>query len=115
MLGSRRFFLFPYFSPVGIVPVVGAGNGSLASAAGTLRRSSAASQSPAHSFVPLTVPTNLQPVGPFGDTCTKDLLPTFGAFGARANALVEQNTAAKIRIHFIGHPIPNVTSPLVAG
>jgi hypothetical protein len=75
-------FSVPYFSPVGIVPVVGAGNGSLASAAGTLRRSSAASQSPAHSFVPLTVPTNLQPAGPFGDTCTKDLLPTFGAFGA---------------------------------
>ena len=55
--------------------------GSFVSAAGVLRRSSDASQSPAHSFVPLTVPTSLQPVGPFGVICTNGLLPTFGTFG----------------------------------
>jgi hypothetical protein len=39
---------------------------------------SEATQSPAQSFVPLTVPTSLQPVGTFGLTCTNGLLPMVG-------------------------------------
>ena len=40
--------------------------------------SSTPTQSPAHSFVPRTVPTSLQPDGSFGFTQTTGLLPTIG-------------------------------------
>jgi hypothetical protein len=60
-------------------------------AGGALPVGSLATHSPAHSFVPLTVPTILHPAGPFGLTCTIGLLPTFGASCAKA---VEENTIA---------------------
>jgi hypothetical protein len=60
--------------------VGGAGSGSFVSAASVLRRRSDASQSPAHSFIPLTVPTS-SPVGPFDVICSNGLPPTFGTFG----------------------------------
>jgi hypothetical protein len=50
--------------------------------------------------VPLTLPTSLQPIGPFGLTCTSGLLPVFGG-ASRANALVEKQTAVKITSAFI--------------
>src|SRR5271169_82188 len=46
------------------------------SAAGAAPRSSGPIQSPAHSLVPLTVPTNLQPIGSLGFT---GLVPALGA------------------------------------
>src|SRR6202030_3741051 len=64
------------------------------SVAGTLLRSSAASQSPAHSLVPLTVPTNLQPGEPFGFICTNGLLPILGG-AVWANAVAEKPIAAR--------------------
>jgi hypothetical protein len=56
--------------------------------------SSNPTQSPAHSFVPLTVPTSLHPIGPFGFTCTSGLLPTFGG-ALCANAEAEKQTVAR--------------------
>ncbi|MCK1409409.1 transposase [Bradyrhizobium sp. 76] len=43
-----------------------AGAGRLVSAAGAPLSSAASVQSPAHSLIPLTVPTSLQPIGAFG-------------------------------------------------
>src|SRR5487761_2255043 len=60
-------------------------------AGGALPVGSLATHSPAHSFVPLTVPTILHPAGPFGLTWTIGLLPTFGASCAKA---VEENAIA---------------------
>ena len=62
--------------------------------AGTLLRSSVASQSPAHSLVPLTVPTNLHPGEPFGFICTNGLLPILGG-AVWANAVAEKPIAAR--------------------
>jgi hypothetical protein len=42
--------------------------------------SSESMQSPAQSLVPLTVPTNSQPVGALGFTWTSDFPPTTGRF-----------------------------------
>ncbi len=54
--------------------------GAEGSTAGVLPRSSdAGAQSPAHSLVPLTVPTSLQPIGATGFTCFSGLPPTLGA------------------------------------
>src|SRR3954447_11560225 len=53
-------------------------------------RASASAQSPAHSLVPPTVPSGLQPTGPFGLTCTDGSLATVGAFCA--NALAEDSS-----------------------
>jgi hypothetical protein len=41
-------------------------------------------QSPAQSFVPLTHPTNLQPTGAVGFTCTSGLPPTVGGLAGAA-------------------------------
>src|SRR5260370_41911089 len=71
-----------------------AASGRFVSAGGTLLRSSAASQSPAHSLVPLTVPTSLHPDEPFGFTCTNGLLPTLGG-ALWANAVAEKPIAAR--------------------
>src|SRR5260370_6769504 len=57
--------------------------------------SSDATQSPAHSLVPLTVPTSLQPIGSFGFTCTSGLLPTLGG-ASSANAYAEKQIATKM-------------------
>src|SRR5882724_10241892 len=57
------------------------------SVAGVAPLSSDATQSPAHSLVPLTVPTSLQPVGSFGFTRTSGLLPTFGGLSYRRHLL----------------------------
>src|SRR5467141_2503712 len=65
------------------------------SVAGVAPLNSDATQLPAHSLVPLTVPTSLQPIGSFGFTCTSGLLPTLGG-AACAYALVEKPTAAKM-------------------
>ena len=65
------------------------------SVSGIAPLSSEATQSPAHSFVPLTVPTNLHPVGPFCLTCTCGLLPTLGG-ALCANAATEKLIAARI-------------------
>jgi hypothetical protein len=43
-----------------------------------LPRRSFATQSPAQSFVPSTVPTSLDPMGTVGFTCTNGFAPTFG-------------------------------------
>ena len=48
------------------------------SVAGVAPLSSDATQSPAHSLVPLTVPTSLQPVCSFGFTRTSGFLPILG-------------------------------------
>src|SRR5260370_17341688 len=76
-----------------MAPAAAAGR-SPVSVAGTLLRSSAASQSPAHSLVPLTVPTNLHPGEPFGFICTNGLLPTLGG-AVWANAVAEKPIAAR--------------------
>src|ERR1700738_4029707 len=56
------------------------GDGSAGSAEGVAPRSSgAATQSPAQSLVPLTVPTSLQPIAAGGFTCACGLPPIFGA------------------------------------
>jgi hypothetical protein len=65
--------------------------GHFSPADGALPVGSLATQSPAHSFVPLTVPTILHPGGPFGLTCADGLLPTFGASWAKA---AEENMIA---------------------
>ena len=65
-------------------------------------RASASAQSPAHSFVPPTVPSGLQPTDPFGLTCTGGSLPTFGAFCA--NALAENSTPAIVKTDLISVP-----------
>jgi hypothetical protein len=58
----------------------GVGAGASGSGVGVAPRSSgAATQSPAHSFVPLTVPTSLQPIAARGFTCFSGLPPTLGA------------------------------------
>src|SRR5258708_38800889 len=88
-------------SAAGTVPVVGAGSLPV-----ELLRNSFATQSPAHSLVPLTVPTSLHPVGAIGLTWTSRLPPTVGALGAPwANALVVKNSnAAPAKICFIVIP-----------
>jgi len=52
-------------------------------------------QSPAHSLVPRTVPTSLQPIGSFGFTWTRGLLPSFGG-ALWANAVVEKQIATRM-------------------
>jgi IstB-like ATP binding protein len=54
--------------------------------------SSDATQSPAHSLVPLTVPTSLQPVGSFGFTRTSGLLPTFGSLSLARRHLLKSRS-----------------------
>lgn len=59
---------------------LGSGAGSAGSAVGAASRSSgAAAQSPAQIFVPLTIPTSLQPIGASGLVCLSGLPPTLGA------------------------------------
>src|SRR5882724_3983149 len=65
------------------------------SVAGVAPLSSDATQSPAHSLVPLTVPTSLQPVGSFGFTRTSGLLPTFGSLSL-AKAFAEKQIATRM-------------------
>lgn len=55
------------FLPGGIAPVARSGKDCV-SVAGVVPLSSNPVQSPAHSLVPLTVPTSLQPAGSFGLT-----------------------------------------------
>src|SRR6266702_6305852 len=62
----------------------GFGSGACAGASGSgvgvvPRSSDAATQSPAQSLVPLTVPTSLQPIGAGGFTCFSGLPPPLGA------------------------------------
>src|SRR5438309_11437126 len=68
----------------------------------SFRRGPFATQSPAHSCVPSTVPNGLQPTGPFSLTCTGGLLPTSGA--SCANAPAENSNTAIIKIDFISVP-----------
>src|ERR1700680_2116349 len=63
-LKGRRYYCF---CPGGITSIARSGK-DLVSSAGAAPLSSDPTQSPAHSFVPLTVPTSLQPVGSFGFT-----------------------------------------------
>jgi hypothetical protein len=90
--GAGQFYCF---SAGALGPTSGAG-GAAGSAEGVVPRSSdAAAQSPAQSFVPLTVPTGLQPIDSFGLTCTSGLLPALGGT-PWAYALVEKQTAVSI-------------------
>ena len=68
-----------------LLPVAGSGKDCV-SIAGIVPLSSDPVQSPAHSLVPLTVPTSLQLIGSFGFTWASVLLPTLGAFCAYAFA-----------------------------
>jgi len=63
----RRVPLLYRFWPDGMTPVARSGKDSV-SVAGVVPLSSDPTQSPAHSLVPLTVPTSLQPIGSFGFT-----------------------------------------------
>jgi hypothetical protein len=56
-------------------------------------------QSPAHSFVPFTVPTSLQPIGSFGFTWKSGLLPTLGC-SLWANAVAEKQMATRTNTDF---------------
>lgn len=67
-------------------------------------------QSPAQSFVPLTHPTNLQPTGAVGFTCTSGLPPTVGGLAGAAlwawamagiNNAVNKMAALIIKLHNI--------------
>jgi hypothetical protein len=72
----RNHDLSRYFWPGGIALAACTDKGGVRSEAAL--PGSEATQSPAHSGVPLTVPTNLQPVSAFGFTNTRGTLPTFG-------------------------------------
>jgi hypothetical protein len=87
------------FSSGGIAAVDGSGTDCV-SVEGIAPLSSGPTQSPAHSLVPLTLPTSLQPIGFFGLTCSSGLLPAFGG-ASWAYALVEKQTAVKITSAFI--------------
>ena len=64
-----------YFWPGGIALAAWTDKGGVGSEAAL--PGSEAMQSPAHSGVPLTVPTNLQPVSAFGLSSNRGMLPTF--------------------------------------
>jgi hypothetical protein len=57
--------------------------------------SSGPAQSPTHSFVPRTVPTNLQPIGAFDFTWTSALSPTLGG-ELWANTVPEKQIAMRM-------------------
>ena len=57
-------------------------------------------QLPAHNFVPLTVPTSLQPIGSFGVTWKSGLLPTLGG-SLWASAVAEKQMATRTNTDFI--------------
>src|ERR1700720_638797 len=77
------------------------------SGAGLAPLSSDATQSPAHSLVPLTVPTSLQPIGSFGFTRTSGLLPTFGGLSL-AKAFAEKQIATRMaRALIVISPLPS--------
>src|SRR5258708_35263937 len=67
------------------------------SVAGVAPLSPDATQSPAHSLVPFTVPTSLQPIGSFGFTRTSGLLPTFGSLSL-ARAFAEKQIATRMTL-----------------
>jgi len=76
-------------------------------------------QSPAHSLVPRTVPTSLQPIGSFGFTWTRGLLPSFGG-ALWANAVVEKQIATRmnndliVNLPFASRPPTAPGSSLIA-
>src|ERR1700682_5790508 len=78
------------------------------SVAGVAPLSSDATQSPAHSLVPLTVPTSLQPIGSFGFTRTSGFLPTFGGLSL-AKAFAEKQIATRMtRALIVISPSPSL-------
>jgi hypothetical protein len=80
----------------------GTGAGAAGSSVGVVPRSSdAAAQSPAQSLVPLTVPTNLQPCGAFGFTCTNGFAADLGRDASCAKALAEKQIATRTSRDFI--------------
>jgi hypothetical protein len=91
VLVRARSFLFA-FSPSST-------RGHFSPSGATLPAGSLATHSPAHSFVPLTVPTSLHPTGPFGFTCTSGLLAALGASSAKA--VEEKMIAANRHKNFI--------------
>jgi len=94
---------FYCFSPGG----AGSGKDSVC-VAGVAPLSPDATQSPAHSLVPFTVPTSLQPVGSFGFTRTSRLLPTFGGLSL-AKAFAEKQIATRMtRALIVISPSPSL-------
>ena len=76
--------------------------------AGVAPLSPDATQSPAHSLVPFTVPTSLQPVGSFGFTRTSGLLPTFAGLSL-AKAFAEKQIATRMtRALIVISPSPSL-------
>src|ERR1051326_688647 len=88
-LRSHRFW------STGMADPARSARGAVAGSADDLS-AAASAQSPAQSFVPLTVPTSLQPKGACVFACTEGLVPTLGAGGAAfcANALAANRKAA---------------------
>src|SRR5258708_6014902 len=64
-----------------------------------------ATQSPAHSLVPFTIPTSLQPIGSFGFTRTSGLLPTFGGLSL-AKTFAEKQIAKRMPRALFVFPLP---------
>src|SRR5260370_40661093 len=97
------------FLPGGITPVARSGRDWVSVADVVPLSSEPPTQSPAHSFVPLTVPTSLHPVGSFGFTWTSALLPTLGG-ALCANAAAEKLIATRISkpLIIIFPPSPSV-------
>src|ERR1700704_876772 len=76
--------------------------------AGVAPLSPDATQSPAHSLVPFTVPTSLQPIGSFGFIRTSGLLPTFGSLSL-AKAFAEKQIATRMtRALIVISPSPSL-------
>jgi hypothetical protein len=78
---------------------------------------SAEAQSPAHSFVPRTVPTNLQPAGALGLTCTIGFPPIFGgcvggAAASCARAVAEMKHKASTTAVFMAYSTTRRTKPI---
>jgi hypothetical protein len=88
------------FWPGGIMPLARSCKDGVSVAGALLPLNSAASQSPAHSLVPLTVPTSLQPIGSLGLTWASGLLPTFGG-ASWANVCADKQIATRTSQVFI--------------
>jgi hypothetical protein len=100
------------FWPGGITPVARSGKDCVSVALAEPLSSADPVQSPAHSLVPLTIPTSLQPIGSFGFTWTSGLLPIFGD-ASSANADAEEQIATKTsKARIVTSPSPSAPGVL---